>query len=264
VIGASKVARDITDKVRAREELERVVAERTRSLREAIAQMEEFSYSVSHDLRSPVRAMRGYAKALAEDYRSRLDEEALDYLDRIIQGSSRMERLIHDVLTYSRVSRMEMRLQPVSLGDLVRDVVAQYPELDSSRSEITIQPGLPGVVGHEPSLGQALANLLTNAVKFVAPGTKPRVHISAEQKESCVRVRIRDNGIGVKPEHQARLFGMFQRVHPDDKYEGTGIGLAMVRKTLERMGGKVGVQSDGVNGSTFWFELPGVNAPGPE
>jgi PAS domain S-box-containing protein len=99
VIGASKVARDITDKVRAREELERVVSERTRSLREAIAQMEEFSYSVSHDLRSPVRAMRGYAKALAEDYRSRLDEEALEYLDRIIQGSSRMERLIHDVLT---------------------------------------------------------------------------------------------------------------------------------------------------------------------
>jgi PAS domain S-box-containing protein len=256
VIGASKVARDITDKVRAKEKLEQTVAERTSSLREAIAQMEEFSYSVSHDLRSPVRAMQGYAQALAEDYGSKLDEQGRDYLDRIIQGSSRMERLIHDVLTYSRVSRMEMKLQPVELDLLVRGIIRQYPEFDSSKADIFIQASLPEVFAHEPSLGQAVANILSNAVKFVAPGVRPNIHVMAKRRNGSVVLRIKDNGIGIKPEHQHRLFGMFERVHPDRKYEGTGIGLAIVRKTVERMGGKVGVESDGANGSTFWIQLP--------
>ena len=241
---------------RAKERLEQAVAERTESLREAIAQMEEFSYSVSHDLRSPVRAMQGYAKALEEDFGHQLDSEGREYLERIIQGSARMERLIHEVLTYSRASRMEMKLQPVSLEELVREIVRQYPELHSESVEIVLQPNLPIVLGHEPSLGQAVANLLNNAVKFVAPRVRPKVRVYAEQKEGRVVLRVQDNGIGIKPEQQGRLFGMFERIHPDAKYEGTGIGLAIVRKTVERMGGKVGVESDGVHGSTFWIELP--------
>jgi signal transduction histidine kinase len=256
VIGASKVARDITDKVRAKEKLERTVAERTASLREAIAQMEEFSYSVSHDLRSPVRAMQGYARALGEDYGSKLDDTGREYLDRIIQGSARMERLIHEVLTYSRVSRMDMELQPVSLGALMRGLLRQYPEFDPSRADIVLQPDLPMVRAHEPSLGQAVANILSNAVKFVSPGVRPTVRITAQQADGEVILRIADNGIGIKPEHQKRLFGMFERIHPETKYEGTGIGLAIVRKAVERMGGYVGVESDGVNGSTFWIRLP--------
>jgi PAS domain S-box-containing protein len=255
IIGISKIARDITDRVRAKEKLEQAVAERTQSLREVIAQMEEFSYSVSHDLRSPVRAMQGYARALAEDYSSQLDQEARLYIDRIIQGSSRMERLIHDVLTYSRVSRTEAKLQPVSLDLLVHGIVGQYPELHSDRAEIIVQENLPSVIAHEPSLGQAFSNLLHNAVKFVAPGIKPKVHVFAERKDGCVTVQFQDNGIGIRPEHQSRLFGMFERIHPDGKYEGTGIGLAIVRKAVERMGGKVGIVSDGAHGSTFWIQL---------
>ncbi|HWD94176.1 MAG TPA: PAS domain S-box protein [Verrucomicrobiae bacterium] len=242
---------------RAGENLERMVNERTASLREAIAQMEEFSYSVSHDLRAPVRAMQCYAEVLMEDYGSQLDEHAKKYLERIIQGGSRMDRLIQDILTYSRLSRREIRLQPISLDKLTREIVRQYLDLSAStRAEISVDGKLPTVLGHEASLSQAISNLLNNAVKFVAPGTTPRVRLSTERVNGDVRLWIEDNGIGIKPEYQHRLFSVFERVHPEKNYEGTGIGLAIVRKAAERMGGKVGVESDGKNGSRFWIQLP--------
>jgi PAS domain S-box-containing protein len=252
---ASQVAFAI-ERRRSSEELELLVNHRTASLRKAITQMEEFSYSVSHDLRSPLRAMKGYAQILSEDYAERLDEQGRQFLQRIVSGASRMERLIHDVLTYSRLDRLEMRLDRISLDQLVSEVLRQYPELDASPADFAVQEHLPEVLGHEPSLGQALANLLSNAVKFTRPGERPRVGIAAEQTNGQVTLRIQDNGIGVKPEHQRRLFGLFERIHPEQAYEGTGIGLAIVRKTVERMGGSVGVESDGEHGSTFWLQLP--------
>ncbi|HUR47493.1 MAG TPA: PAS domain S-box protein [Candidatus Saccharimonadales bacterium] len=236
--------------------LERRVQERTQSLREAITQMEEFSYSVSHDLRSPVRAIKGYAKAISEDFSERLESNGKMYLDRIIQSSSRMERLIHDVLTYSRVSREAVGVERVSLEALVRGILQQYPNLDATVADITVATNLPHVLGHEALLGQVLSNLLNNAVKFVAPGTRPKVQITSTQTEGKVLLSIRDNGIGIKPGEQERLFGLFERIHPDTLYEGTGIGLAIVRRAVERMGGKVGLQSDGINGSNFWIQLP--------
>ncbi len=242
---------------RTGENLERMVNERTTSLREAIAQMEEFSYSVSHDLRAPVRAMQCYAEVLLEDYGTQLDDHAKKYLDRIIRGGARMDRLIQDILTYSRLSRREIKLQPISLDKLTREIVQQY--LDASPSDgpdISVEGYLPGVIGHEASLSQAISNLLNNAVKFVAPGTKPSVHLRTERKSGDIRLWVEDNGIGIKPEYQHRLFSVFERVHPDKNYEGTGIGLAIVRKAAERMGGKAGLESDGVSGSKFWIQLP--------
>lgn len=241
---------------RLNKELEERVEERTASLRAAVAQMEEFSYSVSHDLRSPVRAMQGYAKVILEDYGDVLDAEGRDIVERIVQGSTRMDRLIHDVLTYTRVGRQQIHLQPVSLQRLVRDVVDQYPEFASDRAKILVEGNLPDVIGHEPSLSQVISNLLNNAVKFVPPGVKPEVRIRGERKGGVVRLWFEDNGIGIKPEYQSRLFGMFERIHPADKFQGTGIGLAIVRKSVERMGGKVGMESDGVHGSKFWIQLP--------
>jgi PAS domain S-box-containing protein len=239
------------------ENLERMVNERTASLREAIAQMEEFSYSVSHDLRAPVRAMQCYAEVLMEDYGSQLDENAKKYLDRIIHGGSRMDRLIQDILTYSRLSRREIQLHPISLDKLTREIVRQYQDLGSSaQAEISVEGQLMGVIGHEPSLTQAISNLLNNAVKFVPPNTTPKVRLSTERRNGDVRLWIEDNGIGIKPEYQHRLFNVFERVHPEKSYEGTGIGLAIVRKAAERMGGKAGVESDGVSGSRFWIQLP--------
>ncbi len=256
VIGASKIGRDITDRVRAQEKLEQTVAERTMSLREAVAQMEEFSYSVSHDLRAPVRAMQGYADALLEDYGQKLDDRARGYLQRIIESGSRMDRLIRDVLTYSRVARADTQLHPVNLDRLVREIVQQYPELDPSRAKITIAEKLPAVIGHEPSLSQVISNLLNNAVKFVPAGKTPEILIRSEIHGRQVKLWVEDNGIGIKPQYQSRLFGMFERIHPHEQYEGTGIGLAIVRKATERMGGKVGVESDGIHGCKFWVQLP--------
>jgi PAS domain S-box-containing protein len=242
---------------RTGENLERMVNERTASLREAIAQMEEFSYSVSHDLRAPVRAMQCYAEVLMEDYGANLDEHAKKYLDRIIQGGTRMDRLIQDILTYSRLSRREIKLQTIPLDKLTREIAMQYHEASGSAApEILVEGQLLGVIGHEASLSQAISNLLNNAVKFVAPGTKPKVRVRTERRNGDIRLWVEDNGIGIKPEYQHRLFSVFERVHPEKNYEGTGIGLAIVRKAAERMGGKAGVESDGISGSRFWIQLP--------
>lgn len=242
---------------RSAEALEQLVDERTASLRQAVTQMQEFSYSVSHDLRAPVRAMRGYAEAVLEDYGEHLDAEGRRLLERIIRSGTRMDRLIQDLLTYSRLSRREVALEPVSLEKLVREVIQQYPDMHADRADIELPAPLPDVIGHEPSLTQAVSNLLSNAVKFVAPDTRPHVRVSFE-KRSPLRGRLlfADNGIGIKPEHQSRLFGLFERIHPERAYEGTGVGLAIVRKAVERMNGSVGVESDGVAGSLFWIELP--------
>ncbi len=238
------------------DELEVRVAERTASLSEAVAQMEEFSYSVSHDLRAPLRAMNAYAQALAEDYGPQLDDTARNYVERIQRSSVRMEKLTHDVLTYSRVARAEIELTELNLELLLRDVVMQYRELQPPAANLDIAAPLLGVRGHESSLGQCLANLLTNAAKFVEPGETPRICVRTEPAGDRVRVWIEDNGIGIAPEYQARLFRVFERVPTRHAYDGTGIGLAIVRKATEKMGGDCGVVSGGPGGSRFWIELP--------
>jgi PAS domain S-box-containing protein len=269
IVGASKIGRDITGRkeieralrdtreqlARANDDLERRIEERTSSLREAISHLQEFSYSVSHDLRAPVRAMQGYARVLREDYGDRLDDNGKEYLDRIIRGGARMDRLVQDILTYTSLSRREIQLHPVSLDQLVHDTVQQFPQMQPPRAEIVIQGKLPSVMAHEASLSQAISNLLNNAVKFVAPGALPRVRIRAERRDGQVRLWVEDNGIGIQPKHQHRLFGMFERVHHHAIYEGTGIGLAIVRRAAERMGGSAGVESDGFTGSSFWIQL---------
>jgi signal transduction histidine kinase len=199
--------------------------------------------------------MQGYAEALLEDYGDRLGEEGRELLDRIRRAGGRMDRLIHDLLTYSRISRREMKLEAVSIAQLIRKVVQQYPEMRPERAEIEVASDLPPVYAHEPSLTQVVSNLLGNAIKFVAPDRRPRIRIDFERRGELVRVYFIDNGIGIPPEYHKRLFGMFERLHADQNYEGTGIGLAIVRKAIERMNGKAGVESDGVNGSRFWIEL---------
>lgn len=253
--------KEIEEKLRAHErayaaDLERRVEERTASLREAIQQMEEFSYSVSHDLRGPLRAMEAYAQALAEDYGDKLDETAHQYIDRIQQSSARMDRLTRDLLTYSRVVRTEVTVAPVDLDRLVSDIVHQYVELQEPKASVVAEGPLGTALGHESSLGQALANLMTNAVKYVAKGVKPRVIVRACDRGGRVRVEVVDNGIGIRTQDQKNLFRVFERVPTVAKYEGTGVGLAIVRKAVEKMSGTCGVESDGESGSTFWIELP--------
>jgi len=256
---------DITESVQAKEtlansrkELERLVNERTASLQEAVTQMEEFSYSVSHDLRAPLRAMQGYASALLEDYRGKaLDKEAETYLQRIVDAGLRMDRLTRDVLVYSKIPRTSLQLHAVPLDKLVTDIAGQHLQA-KTKTEISIEIPLLPVFGNESFLAQAISNLVDNAVKFANTDQTPRIRIWTEAIQDQVRLWVEDNGIGIKPEHQKRIWGMFERVHPQSKFDGTGIGLAIVRKTIERMNGTIGVVSDGVSGSKFWIQLPGV------
>lgn len=272
ITGASKIMRDISKRkqierdlreakqqlqIRA-EDLEDKVRERTARLQEMVTELETFSYSVSHDLRAPIRAIQQYADILAEDYGDKLDDQGRAYLKRITSSTSRLDALIRDVLTYSRVVRSDVLFESVDTERLVREIVEQYPNFQAPHAEIEIESPLLPIQGHEAFLTQCLSNLLGNAVKFVAPGQTPHIRVSTERRDAMVRICVRDNGIGIEPCDLDRIFGMFERSDPEQKYEGTGIGLSIVRKAVERMNGKLGVESELGKGSQFWIELTGT------
>ncbi len=248
--------RDITDRKRAADTLEQTVAERTAQLRETVAELEAFSYSISHDVRSPLRAMQGYAQSLLEDYGAQLPADAIQRVDRIQRAAHRLDLLVRDILAYSAVAKGQVDLKPVGLGPLLDDLIQQHPELQASAKNILIEPPLPVVLGHEAYLTQCLTNLIENGLKFVAPGTVPEVRVSSESLGDRVRVWISDNGIGIAPEHYGRIFQIFGRIHPPKVYPGTGIGLAIVKKAVARMNGETGFESEPGHGSRFWFMLP--------
>jgi signal transduction histidine kinase len=235
-------------------ELEQRVSDRTTSLQDAVHQLEQFFYAVSHDLRAPLRAMHGYSNALLEDYSPAMPEEAKDYLQRIATNTARLDKMIVDVLTFTRISKDTPSLQPIPLEKLVLDIIEHYPGLKSPKAEIQVDVH-DDVVANESGLMQALSNLLGNAVKFVKAGVTPKIRVWSERRGEDVRIWVEDNGIGISPEYQKRLFGMFERVLPSSEYEGTGVGLAITRKVVERMKGTVGMESDGLNGSKFWIQL---------
>jgi signal transduction histidine kinase len=251
---------------KAHAELEERVQARTVALQTALREMESFTYTISHDLRAPLRALAGFSRMLLEDYGAALGPTGSDYIAKISVAAKKMDALILDLLDYSRVTRQEIRIEPVDLDQLVAEVLRQMePELRERGAEVVIEKPLPAVQGHALTLGQTLTNLLSNAIKFVAPGVKPRVRIRAVRGDGLIRVEVEDNGIGISPEYQERIFRIFERLNPIETYPGTGIGLAIVRRAMERMGGRSGVDSEPGRGSRFWIELPasGVGASGP-
>jgi len=254
---AALVNTALYDEIRAHvTELEKRVAERTADLEATNRELESFSYSVSHDLRAPLRTMQGFAQALEEDYGAKLASTGREHVQRIVAAAQRMDILIQDLLAYSQLSRAEVRLKPVGLAAAVKEALAQLDgEVRETGAQIVVAPSLPEVMGHLPTLTQVIGNLLGNAIKFVPPGATPSVSVWAEERGGRVRLWIEDNGIGISPAHQARIFRVFERLHGVETYPGTGIGLAIVHKGAERMGGEAGVESGIGKGSRFWVEL---------
>lgn len=236
-------------------QLERLVAERTARLQETVQELESYSYSIAHDMRAPLRTMSSFARLIQTEHGTQLDEAGQGYLERVITASQRLDHLVTDVLNYSSASRREMHLRPVNLEKLLDEAIRNQGEFQSPRAVIDIRRPLPPVIAHEPSLMQVVNNLFSNAVKFVLPGVLPRVTVRSELKGEDVRVWFEDNGIGISKEDVERIFALFGRLHPAAEFEGTGIGLTIVRKAVERMGGKVGVESEPGKGSQFWIQL---------
>lgn len=273
IIGASKIARDITERKQAEEalaeakkqlqayagDLERQVQERTLMLEKTVAELEAFSYSLSHDMRAPLRAIRNLLQIVLSDHGGQMGADATNYIQRAIIAAQRMDKLVLDVLAFTRLSRAPMSIEPVDVERLLRGIIAERIEFQPPQAGIKIEAPLLCVAGNEASLTQCITNLLDNAVKFTAPDVKPQLRIYSEQHGDFVRLWFENNGIGIDAEGKRRLFQMFQRVHTQ-AYPGTGIGLAIVRKAAERMGGEVGVESEPGKGSRFWVQLPRVKS----
>jgi PAS domain S-box-containing protein len=255
MIGVASQAAIGLDNARLFGQLERKVAERTARLNDTVSELQAFSYTVSHDLRAPLRAMQSYAQVLQEECADQLNDTAKGYLSRIERAGARLDRLIQDVLTYGRISRTELQLHALDVVKLIHEIIQQYPALQAPKAEIEIKEPIPQVVAEESSVTQCFSNLLGNAVKFVRDGVKPHVKIYSEDLGSKIRLWVEDNGIGIAPCHHERIFKMFERVDGHTKYDGTGIGLAIVRKAMERMGGQVGLVSDEGKGCKFWLEF---------
>jgi PAS domain S-box-containing protein len=242
---------------RLNQELEARVAQRTRALRQVNEDLEAFAYSVSHDLRAPLRHIGGFATLLEQRAGAALDETARRHLSTIVEAAARMTRLIDDLLLFSRTGRAEFRPARVALAPIVaeaqREVLAAA---GGARVEITVAP-LPEVVGDAALLKQVFVNLIGNAVKYSQPSPSPRVEVgqSGPPGREAV-IFVRDNGVGFDMQYAHKLFGVFQRLHGSDEFEGTGIGLANVRRIVGRHGGRVWGESAPHRGATFYVALP--------
>lgn len=233
-------------------------AERNEELEQANRALEAFAYTVTHDLRAPLRNLQGYVHALLEDCSQDLNDSCRDYAGSIEQIAIKMDGMIADVLEFSRLARTDLpteKLEARAAVDEALGLLQSSVDAKAARVEVTIGPEVT-VMAHQQTLVQVLTNLVANALKFVAEGTRPEVHIRTERRNATrVRLWIEDNGIGIEPAQQARIFEVFQRLHGEEKYPGTGIGLALVKKGVERMGGQSGVESVPGTGSRFWIDL---------
>jgi signal transduction histidine kinase len=221
-------------------------------------ELEAFSSTVSHDLKAPLRAIRSWSQVMLEDYRGKtLDAEGQATLERILEAGNRMDGLIQSLLNYAKVSRADITVERVSLDEVVDEAVAALKaELDSRGAEVRIQGPLETAVAHRTSLVQAVCNLLSNANKFTPPSVQPVLVVRSEARGDRRRLWVEDNGIGIDPADLDRIFRPFERLHTQDAYAGHGIGLAIVQRVVERVGGSVGVESQPGQGSRFWIELP--------
>lgn len=259
------VSSDITERKRAEVEvrwlndrLEDRVRDRTQDLGKALSSLRMFIYGIAHNLRAPLRAMAGFGAALREDYAGKvLDEAGQDFARRLVEAARRQDSLIQGLLDFGRIASERVEFKQVSLKEVVsRALCVLAGELADCSARVTVDPDLPMVFGDQGFLELVLVQLLSNAVKFVAPGIQPRVAVTAEVRRGQVRIVVQDNGIGIPAEHHDRIFGVFEQLALPEAHPGTGIGLTIVQKAVERLGGRVDFESAPGKGSRFWVELP--------
>lgn len=242
---------------REAERLEAKVVERTRALEESVKSLEGFCYTIAHDLRAPLRAVDGLTSELLHQYSSSFDDDGKRLAGRITSAARRMDRLIEELLAFGRLSNRDLPRRSVELSTVFAAAISQNADdIKERNAKVDIVGKLPSVWANPTIVEQIASNLVGNALKFVQDGTTPAVKISAESHGGFIRVWVEDNGIGIEPAYHHKIFGLFERLHSDNQYRGTGIGLAIVQKGVQRMNGQAGVESTPGKGSRFWFELP--------
>lgn len=246
---------------RRADKLEVMVAERTENLEQTIAELESVSYSLSHDMRAPLRTVHSFTQIVLEEAEDTLDQDHKELLEKVISSAARLDRLIRDVLIYSRVSRNAIDLESLNLESLLRQIISERSEFQPPHANVLLENPLLPVRAHEAYLTQCITNLLDNAVKFVSRDRKPQVRIWTQATNGDIQVWFEDNGPGIPEEARERIFGIFQRAHPDNSFPGTGIGLAIVRRAVERMGGKVHIEPAPEGGTRFCLQLLRGDAP---
>lgn len=269
LLAVEGIARDVTAQKEMEEgirrlnvELEGRIQERTAKLARANEELEAFTYTVSHDLKAPLRAIDGFSRILEKDYGQALDHEGLRVLGVVRASSAHMAELIDDLLAFSRLGRTELRTSPVDLGALVESALEDLrPEMDGRQLDLVVGD-LPTVFGDRLLLRQVLVNLLSNALKFTSQRELARIRVGCRKENSEVVVFVQDNGVGFDPEYGHKLFGVFQRLHHADEFPGTGVGLANVRLIVERHGGRVWAEAKPGEGASFYFTLPGERVQG--
>ncbi|HIH02539.1 MAG TPA: PAS domain-containing protein [Methanoregulaceae archaeon] len=250
------ITEDITDRKRAELEL----GQYAKRLRRVNTELERFAYVASHDLQEPLRKVASFCQLLQRRYAGQLDERADQYIAFAVDGAQRMQRLINDLLAFSRIGRLTTGFTEVDLNKVMGDVAGQTEAaLQYSDAELTWGE-MPTIRGEEPLLTNLLVNLVSNSVKFRRPDVPPKVHVSARLVDGEWEISCRDNGIGIEPEFADKIFVIFQRLHSKDAYPGTGIGLAIVKKIVEYHGGRVWVDTDADEGTTIRFTLPALEA----
>jgi light-regulated signal transduction histidine kinase (bacteriophytochrome) len=250
--GFGKVVRDISERRKSEERLARTVEELKRSNEE----LQQFAYVASHDLQEPLRMVASYTQLLSQRYKGRLDADADEFIAYALDGSKRMQRLIQDLLLYSRAGSKPKAFHEISTQVALSEALGNLrATIEESGAEVT-HDWLPPITTDESQLVLVFQNLVGNAIKYRG-AESPRVHISASKNGGKEWIfSVRDNGLGIDPQYFQRIFIIFQRLHGREEFEGTGIGLAICKKILERLGGRIWVESESKKGSTFYFSLP--------
>jgi len=262
VLGVFAAARDISEIQRAEEilinyndTLEERVKKRTEDLAKSNADLAHFAYVASHDLREPLRMITSFLQLLERRYKDNLDQDANEFIGFAVEGAKRLDLMINDLLEYSKITRTELDFKPAKLEDVLEETLINLVvQTEENNAVITSDP-LPTVIGDELLLVQLFQNLLANAIKYRSQ-EKPEIHISSSKEKNHYLISVKDNGIGIDPKQLGRIFTIFQRLHRNDEYEGTGIGLAIAQNIINQHGGQIWAESEVGNGSTFYFTLP--------